>query len=319
MIADKDIQFLKTEVTKKEAIEYAKKFGAPLHNTTATTVPTTSDNINEGYSDGSLWYNTSSLRVYLLVDATTGLWADLTSTATTGSFQGFWDANSNTPTLADGVGNNGDYYFVSVAGSQDLGGGTVAFGTGDMVIYDGSIWSKIPAQNLVTSVHGRLGAIVAANGDYTASQVTNIAAGNIVAITTQAAIDELDAQDTTIAGDLSTHIADVANPHAVTKTQVGLGSVDDTSDVNKPVSTAQQTALDGKKDSFTFEREVPAGSRNSVNTTFTLGNTPASKTLSLYLNGLIQTETNDFTITGLTITTLVAPNSDDELIATYNY
>lgn len=35
------------------------------------------------------------------------------------------------------------------------------------------------------------------------------------------------------------------NPHKVTKEQVGLGSVDNTSDLNKPVSTAVQTALDG--------------------------------------------------------------------------
>jgi hypothetical protein len=46
--------------------------------------------------------------------------------------------------------------------------------------------------------------------------------------------------------DLDSHVGDTANPHAVTKTQVGLGNVDNTSDVNKPVSTAQQTALDGK-------------------------------------------------------------------------
>lgn len=35
------------------------------------------------------------------------------------------------------------------------------------------------------------------------------------------------------------------NPHKVTKEQVGLGSVDNTSDLNKPVSTAVQAALDG--------------------------------------------------------------------------
>lgn len=44
---------------------------------------------------------------------------------------------------------------------------------------------------------------------------------------------------------LTTHIGDVANPHAVTKTQVGLSLVDNTADTNKPVSVAQQTALDG--------------------------------------------------------------------------
>ena len=47
---------------------------------------------------------------------------------------------------------------------------------------------------------------------------------------------------------LTTHEADVANPHVVTATQVGLGSVDDTSDVDKPVSTLQQAAIDTKQD-----------------------------------------------------------------------
>lgn len=46
--------------------------------------------------------------------------------------------------------------------------------------------------------------------------------------------------------DIDTHEADVLNPHGVTKSQVGLGSVDNTSDLDKPVSTAQQTAFDGK-------------------------------------------------------------------------
>lgn len=49
-----------------------------------------------------------------------------------------------------------------------------------------------------------------------------------------------------VEADLSAHIADVDNPHATTKTQVGLSNVDNTSDVNKPVSTAQQAALDLK-------------------------------------------------------------------------
>lgn len=40
------------------------------------------------------------------------------------------------------------------------------------------------------------------------------------------------------------HASDTANPHSVTKSQVGLGSVDNTSDIDKPVSTAQQTAID---------------------------------------------------------------------------
>lgn len=46
----------------------------------------------------------------------------------------------------------------------------------------------------VTSVFTRTGAVVAASGDYTASEVTNVAAGAIVAVTVQAAIDELDTE-----------------------------------------------------------------------------------------------------------------------------
>ena len=43
--------------------------------------------------------------------------------------------------------------------------------------------------------------------------------------------------------DLQDHIADADNPHKVTKAQVGLGSVDNTRDVNKPVSVAQAEAI----------------------------------------------------------------------------
>jgi hypothetical protein len=45
-----------------------------------------------------------------------------------------------------------------------------------------------------------------------------------------------------VQGNLDTHEADTANPHTVTKAQVGLGSVDNTSDASKPVSTAQAAA-----------------------------------------------------------------------------
>lgn len=39
------------------------------------------------------------------------------------------------------------------------------------------------------------------------------------------------------------HAASTSNPHGVTKAQVGLGSVDNTSDADKPVSTAQAAAI----------------------------------------------------------------------------
>lgn len=44
------------------------------------------------------------------------------------------------------------------------------------------------------------------------------------------------------------HTLNYSNPHSVTKAQVGLGNVDNTSDINKPISTATQDALDLKLD-----------------------------------------------------------------------
>jgi hypothetical protein len=47
---------------------------------------------------------------------------------------------------------------------------------------------------------------------------------------------------------LTSHTGNVANPHAVTKAQVGLGNADNTADTAKPVSTAQATAIALKLD-----------------------------------------------------------------------
>jgi hypothetical protein len=56
-------------------------------------------------------------------------------------------------------------------------------------------------------------------------------------------IDQPDADLAT----LIAHVASTANPHATTKAQVGLGNVDNTSDSAKPVSTAQENAIEAAK------------------------------------------------------------------------
>ena len=68
-------------------------------------------------------------------------------------YKGTWDASTNTPTLADGTGDTGDFYLVSVAGTQDLGSGETAFAEGDRVIYDGTVWQKLSGGS-VKSVNG---------------------------------------------------------------------------------------------------------------------------------------------------------------------
>jgi len=58
---------------------------------------------------------------------------------------------------------------------------------------------------------------------------------------------------------IQTHISNTTNPHSVTKTQVGLGNVDNTSDANKPISTATQTALNGKADTSHTHADATQG------------------------------------------------------------
>ena len=69
-------------------------------------------------------------------------------------FKGDWNASTNTPTLADGTGNLGDMYLVSVGGTVDLGSGNITFLDGDRVIYNqAGKWEKISGGS-VKSVNG---------------------------------------------------------------------------------------------------------------------------------------------------------------------
>lgn len=65
-------------------------------------------------------------------------------------YKGQWNAQTNTPTLADGTGVKGDFYIVSVAGTQNLGSGNIQFFVNDRVIYDGSVWSRLSAGDVKT-------------------------------------------------------------------------------------------------------------------------------------------------------------------------
>jgi len=90
------------------------------------------------------------------------------------------------------IANNGDVYRVSVEGTQNLGSGNITFYVGDFAIYNGSKWERSPMADGVQSVFGRTGVVEAEAGDYTAADITNVAAGTIEATDVQAAINELD-------------------------------------------------------------------------------------------------------------------------------
>jgi hypothetical protein len=68
-------------------------------------------------------------------------------------YKGTWNAATNTPTLVNGTGNQGDVYLCNVAGTVNFGAGPIAFVVGDQVIYSGSIWQRASgATGTVTSV-----------------------------------------------------------------------------------------------------------------------------------------------------------------------
>jgi hypothetical protein len=72
-------------------------------------------------------------------------------------YKGTWNVSTNTPTLVNGVGNQGDVYLVegaAVGGTAfNFGAGPITFFNGDQVIYSGSIWQRASgATGSVTSV-----------------------------------------------------------------------------------------------------------------------------------------------------------------------
>ena len=73
-------------------------------------------------------------------------------------YKGGWNASTNSPALASGVGVNGNYYVVTTAGSTNLDGIT-DWQIGDWAIFNGTAWQKIDQTNTVSSVNGQTGAV----------------------------------------------------------------------------------------------------------------------------------------------------------------
>ena len=94
------------------------------------------------------------------------------------SYQGTWNASTNTPTLASGVGTKGYYYVVSVAGSTNLDGIT-DWKVGDWAVYSGTAWQKVDNTEAVVSVNGQTGVVVL--------NAANVGAVSSVGISTTAA------------------------------------------------------------------------------------------------------------------------------------
>jgi hypothetical protein len=147
--------------------------------------------------------------------------------------------------------------------------------------------------NTVTSVAGKTGAVALAKADVGLDSVDNTSDANKpVSTAVQTALDNkvdkvngkglstedfTNAEKTKLTGiatgaqvNTVTSVAGREGEIILTKDDVGLGSVDNTSDANKPVSTAVQTALDNKVDKVTGKQlsteDYTTSDRNKLNT-----------------------------------------------------
>lgn len=147
----------------------------------------------------------------------------------------------------------------SIDTHNDVDTTTTTPNNNDVLTWDGSNWVPQSAQD---------------TDDQTAAEVPFTPTGNTTSNNVQDAIEELQTDIDGLSldhGDLSGLLDDdhpqylnearhdslpFDNPHNVNATQVGLGNVDNTSDLDKPISTATQTALDLKADEADLLQEI---------------------------------------------------------------
>ena len=132
--------------------------------------------------------------------------------------------------------------------------------------------------------------------------ITQSYQGSTVAL--NAEIKRAKEAEAAITSNLNNHISDYHNPHKVTKAQVGLSDVDNTSDADKPVSNATQTELDKKAN----QTEV-----NQLQQTITNLQTTIQQLQSQITNmsTTIESVQNNITNMQTTINTLPTVDSND--------
>jgi len=147
--------------------------GTSYNGSTAVTIAIA----NSGVTSGT--YGSASVIPVLTVNSQ-GIVTSVSTQATNApSYQGVWNASTNTPTLTSSVGTAGYYYVVSVAGTTNLNG-VNNWNVGDWAIFQNGVWEKVPGSdsesftNLTTTnlaVTGLTGYMYANNtsGNVTAS------------------------------------------------------------------------------------------------------------------------------------------------------
>jgi len=206
-------------------------------------------------------------------------------------YKGTWNAATNTPTLADGTGNQGDVYLCNVAGTVDFGAGPIAFVVGDQVIYSGSIWQRASgATGTVTSV------AITESGDslnITGSPITTSGTINI-------GFNGTNLQYVNGAGNLTT-FPDLTGfvPYTGATSNVNLGVYDLTSRLIKIDGSTNGGSLNIKQNATTIVsgigyNSISAKSDTSLQLYYGNATTSTFKTVLLNVNNIIDGSTRAF-------------------------
>jgi hypothetical protein len=98
------------------------------------------------------------------------------------NYKGTWNAATNTPALASGVGTKGDYYVVSVAGSTTLNG-ISNWGVGDWVAFNGSAWQRVEGGADLNGVNLSVSGTSTLSGLTASTALALDASKNVVSVT----------------------------------------------------------------------------------------------------------------------------------------
>ena len=101
-------------------------------------------------------------------------------------YQGTWNASTNTPTIQSGVGTDGHFYIVSVAGTTNIDGIT-DWQVGDWIVFHDTAWQKVDNTDSVISVNGFTGAVTLTTSNIsegTNLYFTNTRARQAISLTT---------------------------------------------------------------------------------------------------------------------------------------
>ena len=189
-------------------------------------------------------------------------------------YKGTWDASSNTPTLTSSVGNKGDYYYVSVAGSTNLNGIT-DWQVGDFAVFSGTVWQKIDNTDAVQSVNGQTGVVVLGATDVGATpNTTYVLAGSGLAgggrltgnvTLTNAGVTTFNTRNgavTLSSSDVTTalgYIPGTGNVSSVTGTAPIASSGGNTPVISIPAANATVSGYLTNTDWTTFNNKQPSG------------------------------------------------------------